>query len=215
MAIIYHASLPTGGYSINIMENRQIVNSFQVQQNIGPQRVSFNCPEEGEAVVGGTWAVSAPQAENYIYYQWSSNGISFENVARQTITFDGEGDVWVVLAIEDENQCVGVSDTCCFTIDAGEQKYSAVYPDGEENFTWCHGENSGHVEFDITSNQEIPDGITLKNELGWISNLSVDNYGTSAHFSFSYPYAQNQNFEVIDAQGNTLLTVNGYGNPYT
>ena len=214
VAIIYHASLPTGGYSINIMENRQIVNSFQVRQNIGPQRVSFNCPEEGEAVVGGTWAVSAPQAENYIYYQWSSNGISFENVARQTITFDGEGDVWVVLAIEDENQCVGVSDTCRFTIDAGEQKYSAVYPDGEENFTWCHGENSGHVEFDITSNQEIPDGITLKNELGWISNLSVDNYGTSAHFSFSYPYAQNQNFEVIDAQGNTLLTVNGYGNPY-
>lgn len=209
-----------GNGTYYITSKGEPVDSFQVVVNYAP-RATFSCPTSDEAVVDETWNVSAPMAEGATYnYMWSSDGISFDDAssATQSITFETAGPVWVVLSVEDaETGCVSNSDTCRFTIVEGEQKY--IVPD---EVTWCHGENSGHVAFTVTSNKDIPESLTVNHE--WASNIQVDVYGKEASIEFDYPYAGRQGFQLItindddnDGINDTTIVVenvNAYGKGY-
>lgn len=209
-----------GNGTYYITSKGEPVGSFQVVVNYAP-RATFSCPTSDEAVVDETWNVSAPMAEGATYnYMWSSDGISFDDAssATQSITFETAGPVWVVLSVEDAvTGCVGNSDTCRFTIIDGEQKY--IVPD---EVTWCHGENSGHVAFTVTSNKDIPESLTVNHE--WASNIQVDVYGKEASIEFDYPYAGRQGFQLItindddnDGINDTTIVVenvNAYGKGY-
>ena len=209
-----------GNGTYYITSKGEPVDSFQVVVNYAP-RATFSCPTSDEAVVDETWNVSAPMAEGATYnYMWSSDGISFNDAssATQSITFETAGPVWVVLSVEDaETGCVSNSDTCRFTIVEGEQKY--IVP---EEVTWCHGENSGHVAFTVTSNKDIPESLTVNHE--WASNIQVDVYGKEASIEFDYPYAGRQGFQLItindddnDGINDTTIVVenvNAYGKGY-
>ena len=194
---------PTAPYSINILENGEIVKSFQLIQN-NPPLASFTCPTGDEAVVGETWNVSGPMAEGATYnYMWSSDGISFNDAssATQSITFETAGPVWVVLSVEDAvTGCVGNSDTCRFTIDAGGQKYFVP-----EEVTWCHGAESGRVTIPVTSNQEIPASLTVNHD--WATNIETEINGTEATISFDYPYNGRQGFQLITVEGGDTTVV--------
>lgn len=205
VALINYASLPypTAPYSINILENGEIVKSFQLIQN-NPPLASFTCPTGDEAVVGETWNVSGPMAEGATYnYMWSSDGISFNDAssATQSITFETAGPVWVALSVEDaETGCVSNSDTCRFTIDAGGQKYFVP-----EEVTWCHGAESGRVTIPVTSNQEIPASLTVNHD--WATNIETEINGTEATISFDYPYNGRQGFQLITVEGGDTTVV--------
>ena len=205
VALINYASLPypTAPYSINILENGEIVKSFQLIQN-NPPLASFTCPTSDEAVVGETWNVSGPMAEGASYsYEWLSDGISFDNPSsvRQAITFETAGPVWVALAVTDEaTGCTGRSDTCRFTIDAGGQKYFVP-----EEVTWCHGAESGRVTIPVTSNQEIPASLTVNHD--WATNIETEINGTEATISFDYPYNGRQGFQLITVEGGDTTVV--------
>ena len=218
VVVIEYENLSSGTYYIT--SKGEPVGSFQVVVNYAP-RATFSCPTSDEAVVDETWNVSAPMAEGATYnYMWSSDGISFNDAssATQSITFETAGPVWVALSVEDaETGCVSNSDTCRFTIVEGEQKY--IVP---EEVTWCHGENSGHVAFTVTSNKDIPESLTVNHE--WASNIQVDVYGKEASIEFDYPYAGRQGFQLItindddnDGINDTTIVVenvNAYGKGY-
>lgn len=209
-----------GNGTYYITSKGEPVASFQVVVNSVP-RATFSCPTSDEAVVDETWNVSGPMAEGATYnYMWSSDAISFDDAssATQSITFETAGPAWVVLSVEDAvTGCVGNSDTCRFTIVEGEQKY--IVPD---EVTWCHGENSGHVAFTVTSNKDIPESLTVNHE--WASNIQVDVYGKEASIEFDYPYAGRQGFQLItindddnDGINDTTIVVenvNAYGKGY-